>query len=49
MEGLSRITIVIPGTDESIGKLVKQFYKLVDVHEVRYIKDQSPYKFIQSC
>lgn len=34
-EGLSRITTVVPGTDESICKLVQQFHKLVDLHEVR--------------
>ncbi|KAL2941418.1 Acetolactate synthase small subunit 2 chloroplastic [Bienertia sinuspersici] len=34
-EGLSRITTVVPGNDESIGKLVQQLNKLVDLHEIQ--------------
>ncbi|KAL6549567.1 hypothetical protein OROHE_008298 [Orobanche hederae] len=37
MEGISRITTVFMGTDDSISKLVGQFYKLMDVHEVQVL------------
>lgn len=37
VEGISRLTTVVPGTDESISKLVQQLYKLVELREVQYI------------
>ncbi|KAK8658561.1 hypothetical protein V6N13_036764 [Hibiscus sabdariffa] len=41
VEGLSRITTVVPGTDDSISKLVQQLYKLVDMHEVVNVSDHT--------
>lgn len=41
VEGLSRITTVVPGTDESIAKLVQQLYKLVELHEVQILNYQN--------
>ena len=48
IEGLSCITTLIPGTDESIGQLVQQFHKLVDVHEVRFCFSFNDFKFLEN-
>ncbi|KAL5726305.1 acetolactate synthase [Ranunculus cassubicifolius] len=43
-EGISRITTVVPATDESISKLVQQLRKLIELHEV---KDLTPLPFAE--
>jgi len=40
VEGLSRLTTVVPGTDETISKLVQQLYKLVELHEVQNLYEK---------
>ncbi|KAK9023339.1 hypothetical protein V6N11_003560 [Hibiscus sabdariffa] len=41
VEGLSRITTIVPGTDDSISKLEQQLYKLVNMHEVVDVSDHT--------
>ncbi|KAL5082389.1 hypothetical protein RYX36_010810 [Vicia faba] len=36
VEGISRLTTVVPGTNESNSKLMQKLYKLVDLHKRMY-------------
>ncbi|KAL5064866.1 hypothetical protein RYX36_026603 [Vicia faba] len=38
VEGISQLTTVVPGTDESNNKLVQQLYKFVDLLKVKVDK-----------
>ena len=37
LEGVSRITLVLPGTKRSVEQLIKQLYKLIDIIKVEDI------------